>query len=118
MAKFTFVLTRSPRSMPGARTVYHLALGALEEGHEVNVFCRQDGVYQPLREQQPTDGQTGSPSSWWAALLARGVRVMAQESDARARGLVSRGQFLDGVRFGGAMDLARMVGRSDRVVTL
>ncbi|MEW6279376.1 MAG: DsrE family protein, partial [Candidatus Eremiobacterota bacterium] len=60
MTRITFVLSRSPRDMPGARTVYHLALGALEQGCQVSIFCRNDGVYQPLREQQPTDGQLGS----------------------------------------------------------
>lgn len=118
MSRITFILSTPPRSMPGARTLYHLALGALEQGFEVGVFCRQDGVYQPLREQQPTEGQIGSASSWWAALLARGVKVIAHENCARARGLVSKAQFLDGVRFGGAMELSELLNGSDRVISL
>lgn len=118
MSRITFMLSTPPRAMPGARTLYHLALGALEQGYDVGVFCRQDGVYQPLREQQPTEGQMGSASSWWAALLARGVKVVVHENCARSRGLVSKAQFLDGVRFGGAMELSDLLNQSDRVVSL
>ena len=35
MAKVGFVLSNAPQGHPGARTVYHLAVAALNGGHEV-----------------------------------------------------------------------------------
>lgn len=118
MSKFGFVLSNAPQALPGSRTVYHLALAALNGGHDVLAFCQKDGVYQLLRGQHLPDSEAGSPSSWWQALLARGVRVVASELDARSRGVDSGEQLLEGVRLGNLADLATMLSECDQVLCL
>jgi sulfur relay (sulfurtransferase) complex TusBCD TusD component (DsrE family) len=118
LAKIGFVLSCAPLHLPGARSFYHLALAALNQGHEVFAYCHLDGVYQPLRGQHLPDAEEGSPSSWWAALLARGVRVWASELCARSRGIDNSELWLEGVRMGNSADLAELVARCDKVLCL
>ena len=118
MAHLVFVLSRAPQSLPGARTVYHLAVAALNAGHEVSAYCHQDGVYQILRGQHLPDSEDGSPSSWWQALLARGARVLASELCARTRGVDAREHLLEGIRLANPTDLCNLLDRCDQVVTL
>jgi sulfur relay (sulfurtransferase) complex TusBCD TusD component (DsrE family) len=118
VAKVGFVLSNAPQALPGARTVYHLALAAVNGGHEVQAFCHKDGVYQLLRGQHLPDSEEGSPSSWWQALLARGVKVLASELCARSRGVDSREQLLEGVRLGNLADFAVILSECDQVLCL
>ena len=118
MAKVGFVLSNPPQALPGARTVYHLAVAALNGGHEVLTYCHKDGVYQLLRGQHLPDSEEGSPSSWWQALLARGARVEASELCARSRGVDTRDLLLEGVRLGNPADLAKMLCQCDKVISL
>lgn len=117
MAHIGFVLSRAPLDSPGARCFYHLAVAALENGHQVDAFCREDGVYQALKKQYLPDKEGGSPSNWWRALLARGVRVVASELCARSRGVCSD-SVLEGVHMGSSLDLSAMLERCDKVVCL
>ncbi|MCA9793071.1 MAG: DsrE family protein [Candidatus Eremiobacteraeota bacterium] len=115
-----FLLSKSPHSLAGSRTFYHLALGALDLGHEVHAFCRGDGIYQALKGQQfpQNEAPNGSPASWWAALMARGVRVTVNELCAEVRGLGDAEFFLDGVRLGDANHLSELAADCDKVVCL
>ena len=118
MSKVGFVLSNAPQSLPGSRTVYYLALAALNGGHDVLTYCHKDGVYQLLRGQHLPDSEEGSPSSWWQALLARGVRVVASELCARSRGVDSNEVLVEGVRLGNLADLATMLSECDQVICL
>lgn len=118
MARIGFVIARPPLESPGARSVYHLAVGALNRGHEVWAYCHQEGVYQALRNQHLPDAEEGSPSSWWQALLARGVRVVVNELCARSRGIDGKDLMLEGVALGNPADLAQLLENTDQVLCL
>ena len=118
MAQLGFVVSSSPHSTPGARTVYHLAVAALNAGHQVMAYCHQDGVYQVLRHQHMPESEEGSPSSWWQALLARGASVYISELCARSRGVDGAELLLEGVRLGTPAELAQMMMRCSQVVCL
>lgn len=120
MARLGFILGSSPLESPGARTFYHLALGALDGGHEVWAYCHRDGVYQAVRHQRFPDSEAdnGSPSNWWAALLVRGVRLTVSELCAQSRGIDSPDILMEGVAMGGADALAELISRCDKVVCL
>lgn len=118
MSRIGFIVARPPLGSPGARTLYHLAVGALGRGHEVWAYCHQEGVYQLLRNQHLPDSEEGSPSGWWQALLARGVRVVVNELCARSRGLEGKELMLDGVTMGNPADLANLLNETNQVVCL
>lgn len=105
-------------SSPGARTVYHLAIGALGRGHEVWAYCHQEGVYQVLRNQHLPDSEEGSPSGWWQAMMVRGMRVVANELCVRSRGIEGPELLLDGVTLGNPADLANLLESTDQVLCL
>ena len=116
--KVGFILNKAPLESPGARTLYHLAVGSLGRGHEVWAYCHQEGVYQLLRNQHLPDSEEGSPSSWWQALLARGVRVVVNELCARSRGVDGNELMLEGVTMGNPADLAQLLDQTEQVVCL
>jgi len=118
MAKVGFIVSRPPLDSPGARTLYHLALGALSRGHEVWAYCHQEGVYQVLRNQHLPDSEEGSPSSWWQALLVRGVRVVVNELCARSRGLQGKDLLLEGITMGNPAELAQLLESTEQVICL
>ncbi|MBI3928532.1 MAG: DsrE family protein [Armatimonadetes bacterium] len=117
MASIGFIVSRAPLDGPGSRTFYHLAIAALEGGIKVDAYCHQDGVYQALKGQYLPDRESGSPSSWWRALLARGARVVASELCARSRG-IEPSALLEGVSLGSTLELSAMLERCERVVCL
>ncbi len=114
------MLQKAPQSLAGSRTFYHLALGALDLGHEVHAFCRGDGIYQALKAQHlpASEASQGSPANWWAALMARGVQVTVNEMCAEARGLGDAEFFFDGVRLGDATHFSELTGDCEKVVCL
>lgn len=120
MARLGFVLESTPLGSPGARTFYHLAVGALDAGHEVWAYCHQDGVYQAMRHQRfpESEAEHGSPSNWWAALLVRGMKVTVSELCAQKRGIDSPEMLMEGVSIGSSNALAEMVSHCERVVCL
>lgn len=118
MARIGFIIAKPPLDSPGARSLYHLAIGALGKGHDVWAYCHQEGVYQVLRNQHLPDSEEGSPSSWWQALLARGVKVVVNELCARSRGVDGKDFMLEGITMGNPADLAQLLERSDQVLCL
>ncbi len=117
MAHIGFVVSRSPLESPGARVFYHLAVAALEKGHTVSVFCHENGIYQALNRQYLPDREQGSPSNWWRALLARGLKATVSEVCALSRG-IQPDMLLEGVNFGSTLELAEMLERCDRVICI
>lgn len=117
MATLGIVLTQSPLQHQQAETAYGLASAALDQGHQVAIFCYMDGVFGPMRDQDFPDALM-LPREQFSVLLERGVSVMCCGLCVNGRGLDARTAFLDGVAVGMLPDLANLVSDCDRVVSL
>lgn len=110
-------MTHSPLQFPHWETAAHLALAALDQGHQVSIFLYLDGVYTPLRHQRFPDLEV-LPVDRVKTLLAKGARIVACGLCVNARGLEGGKDFLEGVEIGSLPDFAAILGQADRLVSL
>ena len=85
MGKLLIVLFTAPWQSENTDTVYDLTKAALQEGHEVTVFCDVDATYN-LMASQILSNQT-TPAGKMVQLIEMGVQVLACQESARLRGI-------------------------------
>ena len=95
-------------------TVYEFAKAAVEEGHEVTVFCDVDAVYNLMASQILPDQKT--PSKKLAELMTEGVHFLACMESARIRGIDSKKALIKGAIKSSLGELALLMDQSDRVI--
>ena len=95
-------------------TVYEFAKAAVEEGHEVTVFCDVDAVYNLMASQILPDQKT--PAKKLAGLITKGVHFLACMESARLRGIDSKRALIKGVIESSLGELALLMDQSDRVI--
>ena len=95
-------------------TVYEFAKAAVEEGHEVTVFCDVDAVYNLMASQILPDQKT--PSKKLAELMTEGVHFLACMESARIRGIDSKEALIKGAIKSSLGELALLMDQSDRVI--
>ena len=95
-------------------TVYEFAKAAVEEGHEVTVFCDVDAVYNLMASQISPDQKT--PAKKLAELITKRVRFLACRESARLRGLDSKKALIKGVIESSLGELALLTDQCDRVI--
>ena len=117
MAKLGIVLTQSPLQHQHVETAYGLASAALDQGHEVEMFCYIDGVYGPMKLQQFPDVPV-LPRERFTVLIERGAQIMCCGLCVTGRGLDGQSAYVDGITIGMLPDLANLVSDCDRVVSL
>ncbi len=114
MGKLLIILFSSPMQFQNTDTVYEFAKAAVEEGHEVMVFCDVDAVYNLVASQILPDQKT--PAKKLAELITRGVNFLACRESARLRGIDSRRALIKGTVESSLGELALLMDQSDRVV--
>lgn len=95
-------------------TVFEFSKAAVEEGHDVTVFCDIDAVYDLVASQVLPNQAT--PTSKMAELISRGVHVLACRESARLRGIDTKRMLIQGVVESSLGKLAELMDESDRVV--
>jgi len=95
-------------------TVYEFAKAAVEEGHEVIVFCDVDAIYNLMASQILADQKT--PAKKLAELIVNGVHFLVCRESARLRGIDSKKALIEGAVKSSLGELALLMEQSDRVV--
>jgi sulfur relay (sulfurtransferase) complex TusBCD TusD component (DsrE family) len=108
------ILFSSPMQFQNTDTVYEFAKAAVEEGHEVTVFCDVDAVYNLMASQISPDQKT--PAKKLAELITKGVHFLACIESARLRGIDSKEALIEGAIESSLGELALLMDQSDRVV--
>jgi len=114
MGKLLIVLFSPPMQSQNTDTVYEIARAALEEGHEVTLFCDVDAAYN-LMASQILPNQT-TPASKIAQLIKAGVQVQVCKGSARLRGLDQAKNLIEGVVESSLGRLTELMEKVDRVV--
>jgi len=115
MGKLLIILFSSPMQSQNTDTVYEFAKAALEEGHEVTVFCDVDATYN-LLASQVLPGQT-TPASKIAESTKKGMHVLACRESARLRGIGVKTDLIEGAVESSLGKLAELINEYDRVVS-
>lgn len=95
-------------------TVYEFAKAAVEEGHEVMVFCDLDAVYNLTASQILPDQKT--PAKKFEELITQGVHFLACGESMRLRGIDSKKALIKGAIESSLGELALLMDQSDRVI--
>ena len=95
-------------------TVYEFAKAAVEEGHEVMVFCDADAVYNLVASQILPDQET--PAKKFAELNNKALHFLACRESARLRGIESKKVLIKGAIESSLGELALLMDQSDRVI--
>lgn len=114
MTKLLVILFSSPWQSENTETVYEFAKAALEEGHEVTIFCDIDATYNLVASQILPDQTT--PAGKMAQLIKNGVNVLACRESARLRGINVKSDFIEGVVESSLGRLAELMEKHDRIV--
>ena len=114
MGSLLIILFSSPMQFQNTDTVYAFAKAAVEEGHEVMVFCDVDAVYNLMASQILPDQKT--PAGKLAELITKGAHFLACRESARLRGIDSKKALVKGAVESSLGELAVLIDEADRVV--
>ena len=115
MGKLLVILFSSPLQYQNTETVCEFANAAVEEGHQVSVFCDADGVYNLVTSQALPDQMTFTKKL--AELMEKGVQVLVCQQSARLRGIDVETALVKGVMKSSLGELAQLIEGSDRVIS-
>ena len=105
--KIGFLLLTSPEHEDSG-TVYRLCEEFLKQGHSIEIFLMEDGVFNGILTQSPI---RLIPS--WDALTQKGLQISLCTQTTQQRGLLPE-QLLPGIKLSNQHHLAKMVASSDR----
>ena len=115
----TIILTDGPYINENADIAYKIAKAALEK-MQVNIFLYLDAVNIPKKGQKPT--QFPNIGQLFQELVELGADIRACPRCAAARGYQSKDgiceEYHPGIRITSLYDLADMLQRSDKVISL
>jgi sulfur relay (sulfurtransferase) complex TusBCD TusD component (DsrE family) len=114
MGRLLIILFSPPWQSENTDTVYEFARAALEEGHEVTVFCDVDALYNLMINQILPDMMT--PGGKMAKLIESGVQIHACGESARLRGIDPQTNLIKGTIRSSLGRLAELMEKHDRIV--
>ena len=114
MATFTIIISEAPYGREKAYTSFRFALTALVDGHKVNIFLVQDGVYVAKKGQNPAEFP--SILAYLEEAIKEGATVKICTPCANARG-ISEDIIVEGAKLGTMHDLVGWAAESDKVIT-
>jgi len=114
LGKLLIILFSSPIQFQNTDTIYEFTKAAVEEGHEVMVFCDVDAVYNLMASQILPYQKT--PAKKFAELITKGVHFLACRESARLRGIDSKKALIKGAIESSLGELALLMDQSDKVI--
>jgi len=114
LGKLLIILFSPPWQSENTDTVYEFARAAMEEGHEVAVFCDIDATYNLMASQLLPDQTT--PAGKMAKLIEMGVQVLACGESARLRGIDLQNNLIKGAVRSSLGRLAELMEEHDRIL--
>lgn len=119
MATITIILTDGPYISEYAEIAYKIAKAALKK-YQVNIFLYLDAVHIPKKGQMPA--VFANAGKLFEGLAEDGAVIRACIRCASARGYQAEDGFcedyLPGIKITSIYDLAEMLSKSDRVISL
>lgn len=120
MKTLTIILTDGPYISEYSEIAHKIAKAALKE-HEVNIFLYLDAVHIPKLGQSPS--QFANAGELFQELVENGAVVRACSRCAAARGYLPEEDgvcpdYYNGIKITSIYDLADMLSKSDKVITL
>jgi len=114
LGKLLIILFTPPWQSENADTVFEFANAAIEEGHEVTIFCDIDATYNLMKGQlQPS--QT-TPAGKMTQLIKQGAHILACRESARLRGIDAKTGFIEGAVESSLGRLTELMEKHDRIV--
>jgi sulfur relay (sulfurtransferase) complex TusBCD TusD component (DsrE family) len=114
LGKLLIILFTPPWQSENTNTVYEFAKAALEERHEVTVFCDIDATYSLMASQILPNQMT--PAGKIARLIEMGVQVSICDGSARLRGIDLQSNLIKGAARSSLGKLVELMETHDRVV--
>jgi len=114
VGKLLIILFSPPWQSENTDTVFGFAQTAMEEGHEVSVFCDIDATYNLMASQILPNQET--PAGKFAQLIEMGVQVLACGESARLRGIDLQTNLIKGAVKSSLGRLAELIEKHDRIV--
>ncbi|MCL1969919.1 MAG: DsrE family protein [Candidatus Bathyarchaeota archaeon] len=115
MTTFTLIIYDAPIANERALTALRFAWTADLEGHKVQIWLFENGVYLAKKNQKPSQGLTNY-GQMLEDLIKSGVDVKACVVCAEARG-VAPGELIDGVKIATIHELIEWTANSDKTIT-
>jgi len=115
VGKLLIILFSPPYQSENTDTVYEFAKAAMEEGHEVTIFCDVDATYNLMASQMLPERTT--PAGKIANLIELGAQVLACGESARLRGIDVQQNLIKGVVRSSLGKLAELMEENDRIVS-
>jgi tRNA 2-thiouridine synthesizing protein D len=116
LGKLLIILFTPPWQSENTDTVYQFAKAAIEEGHEVTVFCDIDATYNLMASQILPNQAT--PAGRISQLIEMGVQIQACSESARLRGIDLQTNLMKGVVRSSLGKLAELIEQHDKVISL
>jgi tRNA 2-thiouridine synthesizing protein D len=115
LTKFTIIINEAPYAKERALSAVRFAWTCDVEGHKVNIWLFENGVYLAKKGQRPAQGLT-SYGQMLEDLIKGGIEVKACIVCCEARGLTQTDLF-DGVKIATIHELVEWTANSDKVIT-
>jgi tRNA 2-thiouridine synthesizing protein D len=114
LATFTIIISEAPYGREKAYTSLRFALTALIDGHKVNIFLVQDGVYVAEKLQSPAEFP--SILTYLEEAIEEGANVKICTPCMKARGIPEE-NITNGAKLGTMHDLVEWATKSDGVIS-
>jgi tRNA 2-thiouridine synthesizing protein D len=115
LVTYTVIINEAPYAKERALSALRFAMTADIEGHKVNLWLFENGVYLAKKGQKPVQGLINY-GQMLQSLIEGGVEVKACVVCCEARGL-SQSDLLDGTKIATVHELVDWTANSDKVVT-
>ncbi len=115
MTTFTLIIYAAPIEKERALSALRFAWTADLEGHKVQIWLFENGVYLAKKNQKPPQGLTNY-GQMLEDLVKNGVEVKACVVCAESRG-VALAELIDGVKLATIHELIEWTANSDKTIT-
>jgi tRNA 2-thiouridine synthesizing protein D len=110
---FTIALTKAPYSYESSYTLLRFAYSALLEGHKINLFLVEDGIFLGKKNQDPSSYD--NVGKWVKDIIEEGAIVKACAVCMKARGIVVE-EFIEGIEKTSMNGFLNMCVEADNVI--
>ncbi|MHA2398750.1 MAG: DsrE/DsrF/TusD sulfur relay family protein [Promethearchaeota archaeon] len=110
---FTIIIADGPYKSERPFTMLRFAYTALLEGHKINIFLIEDGIYAGKKNQDPTTYD--NVGKWMKDVIAEGANVKGCGVCMRARGF-TEDEFIEGIKKTTMNTLVEMCAEADNVL--
>ncbi len=114
MGRLLIIMFSQPWQSENTNTVYEFARAAMEEGHDVTIFCDADATFNLMASQIVPDKAT--PTSKMAQLIKMGVKAFVCGESARQRGIDLKSNLVEGAVRSSLGMLTELMEQNDRIV--